>query len=207
MAAGFDGFQVGQSHRGEIGYWLAKPFWGRGIMTGVVRRVCRHAFEEFGLVKVSAHVFTNNPASARVLEKCGFVEEGLLRKHFLKDGRFLDAWVFALLRPVGERRQDGLLSTSRSCKPVKRSSFGLVVTPCRARSSPGSSGRPPATKDRSAGAAQLVLPATFSAFAKSTPAPSLDGDAPGGQSNRSPFPVGFFAGVFLGHVGRQPSPP
>jgi RimJ/RimL family protein N-acetyltransferase len=33
---GFDGFQVGQSHRAEVGYWLAKPFWGRGIMTAVV---------------------------------------------------------------------------------------------------------------------------------------------------------------------------
>jgi RimJ/RimL family protein N-acetyltransferase len=95
---GFDGFQVGKSHRAEVGYWLAKPFWGRGIMTAVVRRVCRHAFEEFGLVKITAHVFPHNPASARVLEKSGFQEEGYLRKHFLKDGKFLDGRLFALLR-------------------------------------------------------------------------------------------------------------
>jgi RimJ/RimL family protein N-acetyltransferase len=95
---GFDGFQIGKSHRAEVGYWLAKPFWGRGIMTAVVQRVCRHAFEEFGLVKITAHVFSHNPASARVLEKCGFQEEGFLRKHFLKDGQFLDARLFALLR-------------------------------------------------------------------------------------------------------------
>jgi RimJ/RimL family protein N-acetyltransferase len=94
---GFDGFQVGESHRAEIGYWLAKPFWGRGIMTAVVQRVCRHAFEEFGLVKITAHVFLHNPASARVLQKCGFQEEGLLRRHFHKDGRFIDARLFALL--------------------------------------------------------------------------------------------------------------
>lgn len=67
-------------------------------MTAVVQRVCRHAFEEFGLAKVTGHVFSHNPASARVLEKCGFQEEGLLRKHFLKDGRFLDARLFALLK-------------------------------------------------------------------------------------------------------------
>jgi RimJ/RimL family protein N-acetyltransferase len=60
--------------------------------------VCQHAFEEFGLVKIIAHVSTMNPASARVLEKCGFVREGLLRKHFLKDGQFLDVRLFALLR-------------------------------------------------------------------------------------------------------------
>ncbi len=95
---GFDGFQVGKSHRAEVGYWLARPLWGRGIMTAVVRRVCRHAFEEFGLVKVTAHVFSHNPASARVLKKCGFHEEGFLRKHFLKDGQYLDARLFALLR-------------------------------------------------------------------------------------------------------------
>ena len=95
---GFGDFQVGQSHRAEIGYWLAKPLWGRGIMTAVVQRLCQHAFEEFGLVKITAHVFPHNPASARVLEKCGFQEEGLLRKHFLKDGQFLDGRLFALLR-------------------------------------------------------------------------------------------------------------
>jgi RimJ/RimL family protein N-acetyltransferase len=95
---GFDGFQVGKSHRAEIGYWLAKPFWGMGIMTAVVQRMCQHAFEEFGLVKITAHVFPDNPASARVLEKCGFSEEGFLRKHCLKDGQFIDARLFALLR-------------------------------------------------------------------------------------------------------------
>ena len=95
---GFDGFQVGKSHRAEVGYWLAKPFWGRGIMTAVVQRLCQHAFDEFGLVKITAHVFTHNPVSARVLEKCGFQQEGFLRKHFLKDSQFVDARVFALLR-------------------------------------------------------------------------------------------------------------
>jgi RimJ/RimL family protein N-acetyltransferase len=97
-ACGFDGLQVGQSHRAEVGYWLARPFWGRGIMTAVVRRVCRHAFEEFGLVKITAQVASHNPASARVLEKCGFEQEGFLRKHFLKDGRFMDVRLFGLLR-------------------------------------------------------------------------------------------------------------
>jgi RimJ/RimL family protein N-acetyltransferase len=50
------------------------------------------------LVKITAHVFTLNPASARVLEKCGFVQEGLLRKHFFKDGQFIDTWMFALFK-------------------------------------------------------------------------------------------------------------
>jgi [ribosomal protein S5]-alanine N-acetyltransferase len=64
---GLNDFEVGKSHRAEVGYWLAKPLWGQGIMTAVVRRVCQHAFEEFGLVKIMAHVYTLNSASARVL--------------------------------------------------------------------------------------------------------------------------------------------
>jgi ribosomal-protein-alanine N-acetyltransferase len=95
---GFDGIQVGQSHRAEIGYWLAKPFWGRGIMTAVVEKTCQYAFEEFGLVKITAHVFAANPASTRVLEKCGFTQEGFLKKHHCKDGQYLDARLFALVR-------------------------------------------------------------------------------------------------------------
>jgi RimJ/RimL family protein N-acetyltransferase len=95
---GFQDIQVGKSHRAEIGYWLAKPFWGRGVMTAVVGKACNYAFEEFGLVKIVAHVFATNPASARVLEKCGFVQEGFLRKHHLKDGHHLDSQLYALLR-------------------------------------------------------------------------------------------------------------
>jgi [ribosomal protein S5]-alanine N-acetyltransferase len=95
---GLNDFEIGKSHRAEVGYWLAKPLWGRGIMTAVVQRVCQHAFADFGVVKIIAHVSTLNPASARVLEKCGFVQEGLLLKHFLKDGQFIDVKLFALLR-------------------------------------------------------------------------------------------------------------
>jgi RimJ/RimL family protein N-acetyltransferase len=97
-ACGFSGFQAGKSHLAEVGYWLAKPHWGRGLMTVVVQRLCRHAFEEFGLVKIIAHVHPHNQASARVLAKCGFQEEGYLRRHFLKDGQFVDARLFALLK-------------------------------------------------------------------------------------------------------------
>jgi ribosomal-protein-alanine N-acetyltransferase len=95
---GLNNFEIGKSHRAEVGYWLAKPFWGRGIMTAVVQRVCQYAFEEFGLVKITAHVVPHNPASARVLEKCGFQQEGFLRKHFLKDEKLIDVRLFALLK-------------------------------------------------------------------------------------------------------------
>jgi RimJ/RimL family protein N-acetyltransferase len=93
-----DGWQLGKSHRAEIGYWLGKPFWGQGIMTHVIRTVCDYAFTEFGLRKITADVYSNNAASARVLEKCGFVQEGYLRQHYLKDGELRDAKTFGLLK-------------------------------------------------------------------------------------------------------------
>jgi len=95
---GFDDLEIGKSHRAEIGYWLAKPYWGRGIMTAVVKRACQYAFDVWGLAKITAHVFLFNAASARVLEKCGFQQEGLLRQHHLKDGQLIDAYLYGLLR-------------------------------------------------------------------------------------------------------------
>lgn len=95
---GFMDFQLGQTHRAEIGYWVARPFWNQGIMTAVVRTACAFAFREWGLVKIHAHVFVHNQASLRVLRKCDFEVEGHLKKHFLKDGRFLDAFLLARFR-------------------------------------------------------------------------------------------------------------
>ena len=94
---GFQELQIGKSHKAEIGYWLAKPYWGQGIMTAVVERICKIGFEEFGLIKILAHVFVDNIASAAVLQKCGFQQEGYLRKHCMKDGNYLDARLLARL--------------------------------------------------------------------------------------------------------------
>ena len=91
-------FTPGQSHRAEVGYWLAKPYWGRGIMTAVVRALCEHARTELGLRKITAHVFAFNRGSARVLEKCGFEQEGYLKKHLVKDGRLVDVRLYGLIQ-------------------------------------------------------------------------------------------------------------
>jgi len=95
---GLEGLSADQSHRAEIGYWLAEPFWGRGIATSAVRAVCRYAFDTFGLEKITAQVFDGNDASCRVLEKCGFHQEGFLQKHLVKDGKMLDVKAYGRLR-------------------------------------------------------------------------------------------------------------
>lgn len=95
---GLDDELMATFRRAELGYWLAEAQRGRGVMTSVVRSVARHAFEEFDLIKLTAHVFASNTASARVLEKCGFTDEGYLRQHYVKDGRAIDAKAYGLLR-------------------------------------------------------------------------------------------------------------
>lgn len=93
---GLDGLVVG--HRAEIGYWVARPFWGQGIATAAVRAACEYGFNRWQLVRIAGLVFSFNPASARVLEKNGFEYEGLLRKHAQKMGQFYDCRAFALVK-------------------------------------------------------------------------------------------------------------
>lgn len=83
----------------EIGYWLGEPFWGRGIATRAVRAVTEWAFAVTPLERLYACVFATNPASARVLEKAGYLFEGRLRRAVVKDGRVLDQLLYAALRP------------------------------------------------------------------------------------------------------------
>ncbi len=93
-----DNLELGATHRAEIGYWLAKAYWGQGIMTDAVRAFVEYAFNELELVRLTAHVFELNIGSARVLEKNGFKLEGRFRKHFQKDGKLLDARLYGLLK-------------------------------------------------------------------------------------------------------------
>ncbi|MEB3188564.1 MAG: GNAT family N-acetyltransferase [bacterium] len=92
---GFNELEPGVSHRAELGYWLAMPYWGQGIMTEAVKAVMAFAFDSFGLVRITAHVFAFNKGSARVLEKAGFQLEGYLRKHYQKNGVLLDGKLYA----------------------------------------------------------------------------------------------------------------
>jgi ribosomal-protein-alanine N-acetyltransferase len=93
-----DHLEPGTTHRAEIGYWLAKPFWGKGIMTDAVKAYIDYAFRELQVVRLTAHVFEMNAGSARVLEKNGFKLEGRFRQHLMKEGKLLDARFYGLLK-------------------------------------------------------------------------------------------------------------
>lgn len=78
----------------EIGYWLGAAFWGRGIMTEAVAIATTYAFDALAVHRVFAVPFTHNVASQRVLEKNGYVREGLMRRSALKDGELLDQYLY-----------------------------------------------------------------------------------------------------------------
>ena len=84
----------------EVGYWVGQEYWGRGVATAALRLVTEYAFRtDPELRRLYAVPFCSNPPSARVLEKAGYTREGTLRESAIKDGRVLDQWMYAILRP------------------------------------------------------------------------------------------------------------
>lgn len=82
----------------EIGYWLGEEFWGRGIATAALASLTEYAFAEFDLARIYAHVYEWNPASCRVLEKVGYIQEARLRQAVFKDGQTIDEFLYAIIR-------------------------------------------------------------------------------------------------------------
>jgi RimJ/RimL family protein N-acetyltransferase len=82
----------------EIGYWLGEPFWGKGIAANAVRFFCNYLFNNFNFNRLTANVFENNESSKKVLEKSGFVLEGIERKAVFKENSFLDLYIYGLLK-------------------------------------------------------------------------------------------------------------
>jgi ribosomal-protein-alanine N-acetyltransferase len=82
----------------EMGYFLGRRHWGRGIVTAAVRALSDYALAHFDLCRLYAAVFEHNAASARVLEKAGYELEARLRKAITKDGRTFDALLYVVLR-------------------------------------------------------------------------------------------------------------
>lgn len=82
-----------------FGYVLAKDCWGHGYMTEAVRRALAYAFTEAGKNLVSISHYTFNDRPRRVIEKCGFVYEGTIRRAFIRyDGEVFDEAVYSLTK-------------------------------------------------------------------------------------------------------------
>ena len=82
----------------SLGYCLDEPAWGHGYATEAAGALLQWSFDTLDLNRVQAETDTRNAASARVLEKLGFVREGTLREDCVVNGDVSDSWVYGLLR-------------------------------------------------------------------------------------------------------------
>lgn len=83
---------------GEIGYWLGEAYWGGGIMTQAICLIVEEVFKETEIIRIYAEVFESNPASARVLEKCGFNLEGEHKNCIIKNGIIMGTQTWAIYK-------------------------------------------------------------------------------------------------------------
>lgn len=74
----------------EVGYWLAKRYWGQGLMSEAMNLILNFGFKKLKLHKIYARVYKPNKRSSRLLKKFGFKLEGNFRKHL--KGRFSNKW-------------------------------------------------------------------------------------------------------------------
>lgn len=82
----------------ELGYWLAEPFWGRGVISSLIPQIVEIAFNSYDITRLYARPFGTNLASQRVLEKNGFKLEARIEKNIYKNGEFLDELIYAVRR-------------------------------------------------------------------------------------------------------------
>ena len=95
-----------QSRHGMSGIGIGdRAFWGQGIATEVMRLRTRYAFEELGLEKVITNAFMENVASRKALERAGYREVGVHRRHYFRHGRWHDVWIGEVLREDWERAE------------------------------------------------------------------------------------------------------
>jgi len=80
----------------ELGYWLAEPFWGKGIVPAAVKQITAYGFQNFDITRIFARPFGTNIASQKVLEKCGFTLEARLNKTIFKNDEFIDELIYSV---------------------------------------------------------------------------------------------------------------
>jgi len=89
----------------EVGYWIGRAHWRRGIASDALRQVVDWAFAALPeLTRITAHAFARNEGSQAVARKCGFAREALMPRSAIKDGRPVDRALWAAYRPETARR-------------------------------------------------------------------------------------------------------
>jgi RimJ/RimL family protein N-acetyltransferase len=90
----------------EVGYSFAPEHWGHGYAVEALDALIDHAFDTLGVTRIFGMLHPDNPASAMVMERCGFVFEGHTRSSFWLDGEVSDDWIYGLLREDRQKWRD-----------------------------------------------------------------------------------------------------
>jgi len=85
-------------HHAELGYWIGKPFWGKGIGTEAAAAMMKYGFHELNLHRIFARAFAHNPGSYRIMEKIGMNYEGTFKEHVYRFGEYADVKFYGLLK-------------------------------------------------------------------------------------------------------------
>ncbi len=82
----------------EVGYSLSREYWNQGYMTEALAEVIRYSFTQLPVHRLEAMHETTNPASGRVMEKCGMVQEGMMRGRVWNKTHFSDVMMYGITR-------------------------------------------------------------------------------------------------------------
>ena len=106
-------------HAAEVGYTLDREHWGRGFATEGLTALVAYCFETLGVVRVFGMLHPDNPASAMLMERTGFLFEGHTRLSFSLDGDISDDWIYGMTRPDWERWRDRIRTPPKDVGLVK----------------------------------------------------------------------------------------
>lgn len=90
--------EIQGGHKAELGYWLARKHWKKGILSEAVKEMLDYGYKMFQLKRIYAYVFMHNKGSQKVLKNNGLVKEGVIRKGVVKDGKYLDELLLAKIK-------------------------------------------------------------------------------------------------------------
>ena len=94
-----------ENHSAELGYSYSREHWNHGYATQALNAVVDAAFRSLPLNRLEAQHDIRNPASGRVMQKCGFRREGILRNRMINKGEYVDVVLYAILRSDWMERQ------------------------------------------------------------------------------------------------------
>lgn len=101
----------GEPGRADVGYWLGRPYWGKGIMGEALTELLELGFTTLDYYKMEADVYTSNARGLRLVESAGMVREGVVRQAYRKNGEWVDAAIYGILKEEWQANQSRPVDT------------------------------------------------------------------------------------------------